>query len=154
MISFHFLNGTNTTNFFTNDTAHGAGQLWSQIPDIPAYQEFNLPFPVVVADSRPVGSNLTTALGPDPVVYEVCLRYAQVVCFYVKVSMSIKITPYEFGSWDPNLSAMTNVTFIGTNLVNGTPANTTACVTGFDQVGFMIGTSSSLFNVSFRSSIR
>lgn len=71
MISFHFLNGTNRTNFFTNDTAHGAGQLWSHMPDIPAFQEYNLPFPVIIADSRPIGTNSTAALPPDAVVYEV-----------------------------------------------------------------------------------
>lgn len=71
MISFHFLNQTTRNNFFTNDSAHGAGQLFSRIPDIPAYQLHQMPFPILVADSRPVGSNLTTVLGLDPVVYEV-----------------------------------------------------------------------------------
>jgi lysophospholipase len=71
MISFHFLNQTSRGNFFTNDTAHGAGQLWSQIPNTPAYQQHLTPFPLICADSRPAGSNLTTALPPDPVVYEV-----------------------------------------------------------------------------------
>jgi lysophospholipase len=71
MISFHFLNQTSRGNFFTNDSAHGAGQLWSQIPNTPAYQQHLTPFPLICADSRPAGSNLTTALPPDPVVYEV-----------------------------------------------------------------------------------
>ena len=51
------------------------------------------------------------------------------------------------GSWDPSLSAMVNLTYVGTHLANGKPDNGTACVTGFDQAGFVIGTSSSLFNV-------
>ncbi|TDL25988.1 phospholipase B [Rickenella mellea] len=126
MISFHFLNGTTRDNFFTNNSAHGAGQLWSNIPNLPAFQQHAAPFPLVVANSRPVGSNLTTALAPEPIVYE--------------------ITPLEFGSWDPNLSAMMNMTYVGTNLVNGKPPNGTACITGFDQAGFMMGTSASLFN--------
>lgn len=71
MISYHFLNQTTRQNFFTNDTGHGAGQLWSEIPQIPAYRDLLVPFPIVVADSRPVGSNLTTILGLDSVVYEV-----------------------------------------------------------------------------------
>jgi lysophospholipase len=71
MISYHFLNQTSRGNFFTNDTAHGAGQLWSQIPEVPAYQQHLTPFPLICADSRPVGSNYTTALPPEPVVYEV-----------------------------------------------------------------------------------
>lgn len=71
MISYHFLNQTSRANFFTNDSAHGAGQLWSDIPQVPAYQQHQAPFPIVVADSRPVGSNMTTVLPLDPIVYEV-----------------------------------------------------------------------------------
>jgi len=37
--------------------------------------------------------------------------------------------------------------FAGTYLTNGLPGNTSACVTGFDQAGFVMGTSSSFFNV-------
>ena len=69
---------------------------------------------------------------------------------FKKTEASFKITPAEFGSWDPNLSAMVNITYVGTNFNNGTPPNDTGCVTGFDQAGFMMGTSASLFNVSFR----
>jgi lysophospholipase len=71
MISYHFLNQTDRNNFFTNDTAHGAGQLWSNIPKIPAFQQYQIPYPVIVANSRPVGSNLTTILPLNSVVYEV-----------------------------------------------------------------------------------
>ncbi|KAI0028749.1 phospholipase B [Vararia minispora EC-137] len=126
MISYHFLNQTDRNNFFTNSSAHGAGQLWSQILLNPLFQQHMVPFPVIQADSRPVGSNLTTLLSPDSIVYE--------------------MTPMEFGSWDPNLSAMMNMTYVGTHLNNGVPPNETACVTGFDQTGFMMGTSASLFN--------
>ena len=57
----------------------------------------------------------------------------------------------EFGSWDPQLSAMANITYGGTLLNNGQPTNDTACTTAFDQTGFMMGTSASLFNVSVLS---
>ena len=59
-----------------------------------------------------------------------------------------QITPMEWGSWDPDLSAMMNMSYAGTHLNNGLPDNGTACVTNFDQTGFMMGTSASLFNVS------
>ncbi|TFY82180.1 hypothetical protein EWM64_g1831 [Hericium alpestre] len=127
MIAYHFLNETTRDNFFTNDTAHGAGQLWSRIPETAPWQQHLEPFPIIMADSRPVGSNLTTVLSPEPIVYE--------------------ITPMEFGSWDPNLSAMTNITYIGTHFNDSQPLNDTACVTGFDEASFMMGTSASLFNV-------
>ncbi|KAI0092923.1 phospholipase B [Irpex rosettiformis] len=126
MISYHFLNETTRSNFFTNETAHGAGQLWSNIPLIPSYAQHQTPFPLIMADSRPAGSNLTTQLAPESVVYE--------------------ITPLEFGSWDPNLSAMMNLSYAGTHLSNGTADNDTACVRAFDQAGFIMGSSASLFN--------
>ncbi|KAJ7783055.1 phospholipase B [Mycena metata] len=128
-ISYHFLNQTNRNNFFTNATAHGAGQLWSDIPNIPAFQQGITPFPLIVTDSRPAGSNLTTALSPLPIVYE--------------------ISPFEFASFDPNLSAGMNLSYAGTHLTNGKADNGSACVKGFDQAGFMMGTSASLFNQIF-----
>ncbi|KAJ3553109.1 hypothetical protein NP233_g12725 [Leucocoprinus birnbaumii] len=123
MISYHFLNQTTRANFFTNDSAHGAGQLWSSIPQVPSFQQYLMPFPIVVADSRPVGSNLTTAL-----------------------DLESTITPMEIASYDPNLSAGMNLTFAGTHLTNGRAENGSSCVTGFDQAGFVMGSSASLFN--------
>jgi lysophospholipase len=38
-----------------------------------------------------------------------------------------------------------NMSYAGTHLNNGQPDNDTACVTNFDQAGFMMGTSASLF---------
>ena len=43
---------------------------------------------------------------------------------------------------------MLNVTYAGTHFTNGQPDNSTACTTFFDQVGYVMGTSASLFNVS------
>ncbi len=71
MVSYHFLNQTSRANFFTNDSAHGAGQLWSNVPLISPWQQHLVPFPIIQADSRPAGSNLTTMLDPSSTVYEV-----------------------------------------------------------------------------------
>lgn len=59
-IAYHFLNGTTNSNFYTNDTAHGAGQLWSNVPRQPSFQQFISPFPIIAATSLPIGSNLST----------------------------------------------------------------------------------------------
>lgn len=146
LISYHFLNQTTRSNFFSNDTGHGAGQLWSEIPHIPAYQNHLVPFPIVVADSRPVGSNLTTILPLDSVVYEVfnCYSLYPVTDF----SLSSKITPLEIASFDPFLSSGMNLSYAGTHLTNGRSLNGSSCTTGFDQASFVMGTSASLFNVS------
>ncbi|KAH7910589.1 phospholipase B [Hygrophoropsis aurantiaca] len=131
MVAYHFLNGTSENNFYQN-VAHGAGQLWSDIPHLSSYQNLTIPFPIIVADSQPIGTNITTTLPLDAIVYE--------------------ITPYEFGSWDPNLSTMIPTQFAGTRLTSGLPTNRTSCVTGFDQASFVMGTSSSIFNELLTSS--
>ncbi|KDQ08020.1 hypothetical protein BOTBODRAFT_148881 [Botryobasidium botryosum FD-172 SS1] len=124
-LSYHFLEGTTRSNFFDNST-HGAGILWSSIPQIPAFQSHSIPFLIVVADS--VANNRTEdhRMPLWSTVYE--------------------FNPYEMGSWDPQLSTFMNVQYAGTPLNGGVPANDTGCVTGFDQAGFVFGTSSSLFN--------
>ncbi|KAF9227378.1 phospholipase B [Gyrodon lividus] len=126
MISYHFLNQTTRSNYFTNNTAHGAGQLWSQIPLLPSYANQSIPFPIIAADSLPSGFNATSVLPLESIVYE--------------------LTPFEYGSWDPNLSAMAPMSYAGTHLVNGLPASASACVTAFDQVSFIMGSSASFFN--------
>ncbi|KAH7108228.1 lysophospholipase catalytic domain-containing protein [Auriculariales sp. MPI-PUGE-AT-0066] len=127
MLAYHFLNGTTRENFFTNDTQHGAGILWSNLPNTDAFSTKQLPFPLVVAASRFAGSGYnktnTPLLWP---MYE--------------------FGPFEFGSWDPDISAFTDVSIIGSYLNQGEPRNSTSCVTGFDQAAFIMGTSSSLFN--------
>jgi lysophospholipase len=55
--------------------------------------------------------------------------------------------PFEFGSWDPGLSAMLPLQFAGAYLMNDLPGNTSAYVTGFDQASFVMVTNSSFFNV-------
>lgn len=126
MISYHFLNETTRGNFYTNQTSHGAGQLWSQTYLLPSFQNHTIPFPIVTADSREAGSGITTTVSLNSTVYE--------------------ITPFEFGSWDPGLAAMSPLKFAGTHLTNGLPDNPSACVTGFDQASFVMGASSSFFN--------
>ncbi|KAG8213909.1 phospholipase B [Butyriboletus roseoflavus] len=125
-VSYHFLNQTTRSNFYTNNTGHGAGQLWSQIPLLPSYTNQSMPFPIITADSLPSGSNSTSVASLDSIVYE--------------------FTPLEFGSWDPNLSAMVPMAYSGTHLMNGLVPSTSACVMGFDQAAFMMGSSASFFN--------
>ncbi|KAF9241566.1 phospholipase B [Melanogaster broomeanus] len=133
MVSYHFSNQTTRDNYFTNNTGHGAGQLWSQIPLLASYANQSIPFPVVVSGSLPSSSN-ASVLPLESTVYEASIR------------SFCDLTPFEFGSWDPNLSGMAPMTYAGTHLVSGLPANPSACVTGFDQVSFIMGSSASFFN--------
>lgn len=54
-------------------------------------------------------------------------------------------SPWELGSEDPSVYGFAPLQYVGTNFSAGSP-RTNQCVTGFDNVGFVMGTSSSLFN--------
>lgn len=56
-----------------------------------------------------------------------------------------EFSPLEFGSFDPQLAAFVPMSALGTTFSAGTPVNQT-CVSGFDNAGFVLGTSSCLFN--------
>ncbi|KAH8655154.1 lysophospholipase-like protein [Tricladium varicosporioides] len=81
------------------------------------------PFPVLVADSRKPG---TTIISLNSTVYE--------------------FNPFELGSWDPTTYGFAPLRYIGSNFSGGAVLPKIPCVRGFDQVGFVMGTSSSLFN--------
>ena len=98
--------------------------------NIPTFQKREFPLPIIVAATRPPGFALLPPDTPIPLN-----------------STQYEFTPWELGSYDPALSAFVDIRFMGTNLINGKPANSSACVTEFDQTAFIFGTSSSLFNV-------
>jgi lysophospholipase len=52
---------------------------------------------------------------------------------------------FEFGTWDPNIAAFTPKTFLGSSLSAGLPISSNSCITNYDNLGFVLGTSSSLF---------
>ncbi|KIJ35170.1 hypothetical protein M422DRAFT_262547 [Sphaerobolus stellatus SS14] len=56
--------------------------------------------------------------------------------------MVYKVTPYEMGSHDPRLNAMSATQYFGTHATNGKP-NNDRCRTGFDEGSLIIGTSGS-----------
>ncbi|TCD71666.1 Lysophospholipase 1 [Steccherinum ochraceum] len=124
-LSRHFVSGTTAENFFDPNVTHGAGKTLSGLADVPAFSSHAMPFPIITSDSlsntkNPVFFNQTE----DPV------SLANVI---------YEFTPYEMGSYDPTLSAFTPTKFLGS-------PNNSVCVTGFDQLGFIEGSSSELFN--------
>jgi lysophospholipase len=82
--------------------------------------------PLVIADGRAPGEILVPA---NATVFE--------------------FNPWEFGSWDESLSAFVPLEFLGSNFSGGTLPTGQKCVRGFDNAGFIMGTSSSLFNQAF-----
>ncbi|KAL7420921.1 Lysophospholipase 1 [Cryptotrichosporon argae] len=99
----------------------------AQLPDlVPAYANASLPMPIIIAAEREAGEII---IAENSSVWE--------------------FTPYEFGSWAWGSQtkvpgAFTSVEFLGTAVNNGQPNGT--CYKGFDQLSFVMGTSSTLFN--------
>jgi len=57
-----------------------------------------------------------------------------------------EFTPFSFGSYDSTLQALIPVEYVGTQLSNGSPANSSSCVNAFENAGYFCGASAALFN--------
>ncbi|CAH6722453.1 lysophospholipase 1 [[Candida] jaroonii] len=106
----------------SNYTEAGVDVCWSDIRDLPLFKDHEMPFPVVVADGRTPGEYIISG---NSTVFE--------------------INPFELGSWDPSVNQFVDVKYLGTHLDDGKPVDD-VCVSGYDNAGFIMGTSSSLFN--------
>ncbi|CAB4255554.1 similar to Saccharomyces cerevisiae YOL011W PLB3 Phospholipase B (lysophospholipase) involved in phospholipid metabolism [Maudiozyma barnettii] len=110
-------------NFFPSLYRGGVGYTWSTLRDTDVFKNGEMPFPISVADGRYPG---TTVINLNATVFE--------------------FNPFEMGSWDPTLNSFADVKYLGTNVSNGSPVNQGKCIAGFDNTGFVMGTSSTLFN--------
>ncbi|CAI1654454.1 hypothetical protein SEUBUCD646_0M01490 [Saccharomyces eubayanus] len=110
-------------NFFPSLPNSGSALTWSSLRDIDVFKNGEMPLPITVADGRYPG---TTVINLNATLFE--------------------FTPFEMGSWDPSLNAFTDVKYLGTKVSNGKPVNKDQCVSGYDNAGFIIATSASLFN--------
>ena len=57
-----------------------------------------------------------------------------------------EFNPWEFGSFDPTTNGFVPLEYLGSNFSAGILPDDQRCVRGFDNVGYIMGTSSSLFN--------
>lgn len=83
-----------------------------------SFKKFDAPIPVFVANAK-------TSKGPE--LHNVVFEF----------------TPFEFGSWHLNVSKFISTKYLGSTALKG---KLTKCVNGFDNLGFITATSSSLFN--------
>lgn len=96
----------------------------------PSFASFAQPFPIIIAAVQAPGANLSNTFNGSP----------------IPLSNEIyEFNPYETGSWDPSLASFTPTQYLGTALSAGKPVNASRCVRGFDNAGFLLGTSSNLF---------
>ncbi|EGW30428.1 phospholipase B1 [Spathaspora passalidarum NRRL Y-27907] len=110
----------------SNFNDKGDAVLWSDITTNSAFTSFQMPFPILIADGRVAGTSIVSS---NSTVFE--------------------LTPYEVGSWDPTLKSFVQTKYMGTALDGGKP--TGKCYNGYDNAGFFMGTSSSLFNEALLS---
>ncbi|GCE99017.1 lysophospholipase 1 [Zygosaccharomyces mellis] len=104
---------------------HGAANYTvSDIRNLKAFQEAQMPFPLILAQYK------TPNQTNNPLN-----------------STIFEFNPYEMGSWDQTLNGFTDVKYLGTNVSDGSPVHQDSCVVGFDNYGFVLGTSASLSNV-------
>ncbi|OAX78103.1 hypothetical protein ACJ72_07592 [Emergomyces africanus] len=101
----------------------GIDYTWSSIALDPEFQAGNMPMPIVVADGRNPGELL---VGGNATVFE--------------------FNPWEFGTHDPTIFGFVPLEYIGSKFDGGSLPPSESCVRGFDNAGYIMGTSSSLFN--------
>jgi lysophospholipase len=124
--SLLYIRGRSLSYQLINATEGGVSYTWSSIALSKDFQAGTMPMPLVIADGRAPGEILVPA---NTTVFE--------------------FNPWEFGTWDESLSAFVSLEFLGSNFSEGTLATGETCVRGFDNAGFIMGTSSSLFNQAF-----
>jgi lysophospholipase len=106
-----------------NASNGGLSYTWSSIAATSDFQDGNYPMPLVVADGRNPGELL---IGGNSTVYE--------------------FNPWEFGTFDPTIFGFVPLKYLGSRFEGGSLPSNESCVSGFDSAGFVIGTSSTLFN--------
>ncbi|KAI1349325.1 lysophospholipase [Xylaria sp. FL0043] len=101
----------------------GPTYTFSSIADADNFVAADTPMPILVADERRPG---TTIVSLNSTVFE--------------------MNPWEMGSFDPTVFGFAPMEYVGSNFSNGALPDDAQCVRGFDQYGYVMGTSSSLFN--------
>ncbi|KAL8286878.1 hypothetical protein RQP46_003884 [Phenoliferia psychrophenolica] len=122
LLAYHLFNDTRTPPNGTNGP--GAATLWSSIKQTPKFLEAIVPFPIILSLGRAPAEDTVSIASP----YE--------------------MTPYTFGTDLPSSGGLSvPIEFLGTNFTNGSPANASTCVTGFQNAGFLMGCSGNFLGV-------
>ncbi|EGX54033.1 hypothetical protein AOL_s00004g66 [Orbilia oligospora ATCC 24927] len=101
----------------------GPNTTLSSIANCKKFRNFQMPFPMFLANGRADGDTL---IHLNATVFE--------------------INPLEFGSHDPTVNAFSQTRMLGSDYHEGIPEEGGKLINGFDNAAFVMGTSSSLFN--------
>ncbi|RCK67780.1 Lysophospholipase 1 [Candida viswanathii] len=97
----------------------------STLQDVDIFKNAQMPFPILISNGKVPAS-----------------------CVASDNSTVFEFNPFEMGSWDPSLYQFAKMKYLGTNVTAGVPVHEGSCIGGYDNAGFIMGTSSSLFNVA------
>jgi lysophospholipase len=106
-----------------NATDGGPAYTFSSVAQDSDFSQAQAPFPILIADGRAPNEKIVSL---NATVFE--------------------FNPFEMGSWDPTVFAFAPNEYLGSNFSAGVVPSNGQCVSGFDQAGFVMGTSSTLFN--------
>ncbi|KAI3406907.2 hypothetical protein KGF56_000199 [Candida oxycetoniae] len=107
--------------FFTTLDDYGASMTFSSLQDWPIFTEHNMPFPIILSDARAPNTKI------------------------ISLNSSLnEFNAFEMGSWDPSIYQFTQIKYLGTQVRDGETNG--SCIGGFDNAGFIMGSSSTLFN--------
>lgn len=116
--------GRGLSYYLVNASDGGPAYTWSSIANDDGFKNGNTPMPISVSDGR----------SPD-----------ETFIFSVNAT-NFESNPFEFGSWDPTVYGFAPMKYVGSRFSGGQLFENESCVAGFDNAGFIMGTSSSLFN--------
>ncbi|KAI4722051.1 lysophospholipase [Aureobasidium sp. EXF-10727] len=91
-------------------------------------------------------SNFTSHAVPFPIITARGVNTFEGECIPRDNGTQYEFNPYEFGSWDSNVNAFTQTAYLGSKLTNGAPTVSGKCIKNYDNLGYIAGTSSALFN--------
>ncbi|OAV93288.1 hypothetical protein PTTG_09545 [Puccinia triticina 1-1 BBBD Race 1] len=127
VLSYHFLSGVEkpSPEFFEGNFSQGLNESFSGFLEYPSFKNYSQPYPIIT--TLPL-SQINPGEFPSP-----------------PTSTQYEISPHEFGSYDPVLSAFVSTKHLGTRMYSGKPIDPKRCALDFDNAGFLMGVSSNLF---------
>lgn len=111
-----------------NADAGGPSYTFSSIALQDWFTNGSTPLPLIVSDQRSPGQIIVSA---NSTIQE--------------------FSPWELGTWDPTIYGFAPLEYLGTNFSQGIVPSGDECVRGLDNSGYVMGTSSTLFNAILTS---
>jgi lysophospholipase len=89
-------------------------------------------------------SNFTSHTAPYPILTATGAKVWEGECKPGPNGTTYELTPYEFGSWDSDVSAFMQTKYLGTSMSGGKPVQL-KCTENYDNLGLGMATTSNIF---------